>query len=64
MLGLSTGAEWSILVLSFAKYSKRSSETQVSYNTLKKHHRVFISRSIQIGWAFKMVVVSTGCPVW
>ncbi len=30
----STGAEWSILVLGFAKYSKRSSETQVSY-TLK-----------------------------
>ncbi len=36
------------MVLGFAKYSKRSSETQVSY-TLK--------RSIQNGWAFKMVVV-------
>ncbi len=31
----STGAHWSILVLGFAKYSKRSSGTQVSY-TLKK----------------------------
>ncbi len=58
----STGAEWSILVLGFAKYSKRSSETQVSY-TLKKHHRVFISRSIQNGCAFKIVVVSTGCAI-
>ncbi len=44
----STGAEWSILVLGFDKYSKRSSETQVSY-TLKKHHRVLISRSIANG---------------
>ncbi len=42
--------------------SKRSSETQVSY-TLKKHHRVCISRSIQNGWAFKVVVVSTGCAI-
>ncbi len=42
-----------------SKYSKRSSETQVSY-TLKKHRRVFISRGIQNGLAFKMVVVSTG----
>ena len=25
--------------------------------------RVFISRSIQNGWAFKMVVVSTGCAI-
>ena len=46
----------------FAKYSKRSSETQVSY-ILKKHHRVFILRSFQNGWAFKMVVVSTGCAI-
>ncbi len=30
---------------------------------LLKHHRVFISRSIQNGWAFKMVVVSTGCAI-
>ncbi len=29
-----TGAEWSILVLGFAKYSKRSNKTKVSY-TLK-----------------------------
>ncbi len=35
---------------------------QVSY-TLKKHHRMVISRSIQNGWAFKMVVVSTGCAI-
>ncbi len=42
--------------------SKRSNETQVS-NTLKRHHKVFISRSIQNGWAFKMVVVSTGCAL-
>ena len=28
--GIRTGAEWSILVLGFAKYSKRSTETQVS----------------------------------
>ena len=28
-----------------------------------KHHRVFISRSIQNGWALKMVVVSTGCAI-
>ncbi len=47
----STGAEWSMLVLGFAKYSKRSSETQVSY-TLKKHHRVFNSRSIQNSCCF------------
>ena len=58
----STSAEWSILVLGFAKYFKRSSETQVSY-TLKKHHRVFISRSVQNGWAFKLVDVSTGCAI-
>ena len=50
------------MVLGFAKYSKRSSETQVSY-TLKKHQRVVISWSIQNGWAFKMVVVSTGCAI-
>ncbi len=31
-----TGVEWSILVLGFAKYSKRSSEMQVSY-TLNKN---------------------------
>ena len=31
----SIGAEWSVLVLGFAKHSKRSGETQVSY-TLKK----------------------------
>ncbi len=45
---LSTGAEWSILVLGFAKYSKRSSEIQVSY-TLKN----LIEFSSQ--GAFKMV---------
>ena len=45
-----------------AKYSKWSSETQVSY-TLKRHHRMCISRSIQNGWVFKMVVVSTGCAI-
>ena len=50
------------MALGFAKYSKGSSETQVSY-TLKKHHRVLISRSIQNGWAFKMVVVSTCCAI-
>ena len=44
----STGAEWSILVLGFAKYSKRSSETQVSY-TLKN----IIECSSQ--GAFKMI---------
>ncbi len=38
-----------------------SSQTQVSY-TLKKI-RVLISRSIQNGWAFKMVVVLTGCTI-
>ena len=61
----STGAEWSILhvlVLGFAKYSKRSSEAKVSY-TLRKHHRVFISRCIQNGWAFKMIVVLWGCAI-
>ncbi len=61
----STGAEWLILVLGFAKYSKRSSEAQVSYS-LEKHHRVFILRGIQNGWAFKimkMVAVSTGCAI-
>ncbi len=47
----STGAEWSILVLGFSKYSKRSSETQVSY-TLKN----IIECSSQ--GAFKMGVVS------
>ncbi len=57
-----TGAEWSILVFGFAKYSKRSSETQVNY-TLKEHHRVCIARSIQNGWVFKMVVVATGCAI-
>ncbi len=31
--------------------------------TLKKSHRVYISRSIQNGWAFKMVVVLTGCAI-
>ena len=36
--------------------------SQVSY-TLKKHHRVCISTSIQNGWAFKMVAVSTGCAI-
>ena len=56
----STGAEWSILVLGSAKYSKRSSETQVG-DTLKKHHREFISRSIQNGWALQMV--ATGCAI-
>ncbi len=45
---LSTGAECSILVLGFVKYSKRSSETQVSY-TLKN----IIEGSLQE--AFKMV---------
>ncbi len=35
---------------------------QVSY-TLKIHYRVFISRSIQNGWAFKRVVVLTGCAI-
>ncbi len=58
----SNGTEWSILVLSFAKYSKRSIEPQVSY-TLKKHPTFFISRSIQNGWAFKMVVVLKGCAI-
>ncbi len=48
--------------LAFAKYSKRSNETQVNY-TLKKHQREFISRSIQNGWAFKIVAVSTGCAI-
>ena len=32
----STGAEWSIVVLGFAKYSKKSNETQIRY-TLKNH---------------------------
>ena len=41
----------SCLVLGFAKYSERSSETQVSY-ILKKHHRVFISSGIQNGCCF------------
>ncbi len=50
------------MVLGFAKYSKRSNETPVSY-TLKIHHRVFISRSIENGGAFKMVVVPTGCAI-
>ncbi len=57
-----TGAEWSVLVLGFVKYSKRSSETPVSY-TPKNHHRVFISRSIQNGGTFKMVLVPTGCAI-
>ncbi len=48
-----TGAEWSILVLGFAMYSKRSSEKQVSY-TLKN----IIECSSQ--GAFKMV----GCSKW
>ncbi len=56
----STGVEWSIVVLGFAKYSKKSNEPQVRY-TLKNHHRVFISRGVKNGLAFKMVVVSTGC---
>ena len=34
-----------------------------SATLLKKHHRVFISRSIKNGWAFKMVVVSTVCTI-
>ncbi len=42
---------------SFAKYSKGSSETQGSYII------VFILRDIQNGWAFKMVVLSTGCAI-
>ena len=45
-----------------AKYSKRYSETQVSY-ALKKHHKVVICRSIQNGWVFKMVAVSTGWAI-
>ena len=49
------------MVLGFAKYSKRSSETQVSYTL--KNIIVLISRSIQNGWAFKMVAVSTGCAI-
>ena len=43
------------MVLGFAKYSKKSNETQVNTQV--------ISRSIQNGWAFKMVVVSTGCAI-
>ncbi len=58
----STGAEGSILVLDFAKYSKRSSETQVSY-TLKNIIESSASRIIQNGWAFEMFVVSTGCAI-
>ena len=58
----STGAEWSIVVLGFAKYSIKSNETQVRY-TLKKHHRELISRGVKNNWAFKMVVVSTGCTL-
>ncbi len=34
-------------VVDIAKYSKRSSDTQVSY-TLKNHHRVFISQCIRM----------------
>ena len=40
------------------RLSVRLSVRQVSYTL-----RVFISRSIQNGWAFKMVVVSTGCAI-
>ena len=43
-------------------HSKMSSETQVSY-TLKKHCKAFISRSIQNGWVFKIVVISTGSAI-
>ena len=52
----------SVCTLLPAKYSKRSSETQVGY-TLKIHQSVFITRSIRNGWAFKVVVVSTGCAI-
>ncbi len=44
----STGVEWSIVVLGFVKYNKKSYETLIRY-TLKKHHRVFISRGVQNG---------------
>ncbi len=43
-------------------------QQKVQWNTSqlhfkKKHHRVYISWSIQNGWAFKMVVVSTCCAI-
>ena len=48
-----TGAEW------LAKYSKRSSETQIRYTVKKSVHLKEHSN----GSAFKMVVVSTGCAI-
>ncbi len=49
-----TGMEWSILILGLAKYSKRSSETQVSY-TLKT------SQSVHLKEQSKWLGVQNGC---
>ncbi len=38
-------------------------KTDYYFYLLKKHQREFISRSIQNCWAFKIVVVSTGCAI-
>ncbi len=51
---VSTGAEWSIMVLGFDKYSKKSNETQIRY-TLKN----IIECSSQ--GAFKMVAYLICC---
>ena len=58
----STGAEWSILVFGFAKYSKRSIETQVGY-TLNNIIECSSQGAFKMFGAFKMVVVSTGCTI-
>ncbi len=50
---------WPIMVLGFAKYSKKFYETQNQY-TPKKNCRASISLGVQIGCVFNSVVVSTG----
>ncbi len=49
-----SGRYWYLALPSTAKGPLKHSYT------LKKHNRVYISRSIPNGWAFKMVVVPTG----
>ena len=49
--------------LSVIKEHSRSKSCAQRSGAFNKSHRVFISRNIQIGWAFKIIVVSTGCAI-
>ena len=62
---LSTGVQWSILVLGFAKYSKKSDEVRYALmkhknSTLLKNFRAFTLLGVQIGCTFNSGAVLTG----